>query len=346
MTTKIAIRCNTDANKGYGNFTRCITLAKSLKKYSLSPIFLIDDNKIIKSELKKYKISYHLLKKYNHIEESKEINILLTKKNIKFLILDLREKSETLSRQLMKYNFKTILIDDAFCTNIYSDIVFNGTIVKSFQNYNYINNDTLKFLGPKYFLSESGFSKFSKKSNDIVNKKIFTIVVSFGGSDPTNLTLTVLKQISLLSNIKIIVILGPFFKNKKKIYDFCKYKKNLHIKNSPSNIWNIFHKSDVAITKGGLTLYELSIMGIPTICIDAFDHEQISTLEFSKKNFSINLGMLYSKQNISIDDSLAKLLKNLSKRKKINSCGKKIVDGKGLMRTSKIIKNFTKKTIF
>ena len=187
MTTKIAIRCNTDANKGYGNFTRCITLAKSLKKYSLSPIFLIDDNKIIKSELKKYKISYHLLKKYNHIEESKEINILLTKKNIKFLILDLREKSETLSRQLMKYNFKTILIDDAFCTNIYSDIVFNGTIVKSFQNYNYINNDTLKFLGPKYFLSESGFSKFSKKSNDIVNKKIFTIVVSFGGSDPTNM---------------------------------------------------------------------------------------------------------------------------------------------------------------
>ena len=56
----IAIRCITEKSKGYGNFTRALTLATSLKSHGHRVIFLINHNVNIESLLVKKK--FHFIK--------------------------------------------------------------------------------------------------------------------------------------------------------------------------------------------------------------------------------------------------------------------------------------------
>jgi spore coat polysaccharide biosynthesis predicted glycosyltransferase SpsG len=143
-----------------------------------------------------------------------------------------------------------------------------------------------------------------------------------------------------LSNIKIIIIIGPFFKDVYVINDLVKNKKNIIIKYSSENIWNEFRKADVVISKSGITLYELAIMGIPALCISSFKHEEPSAKKFMTKKVLINLGMQKTVTKNQIEKQLVGLLDNIKKRKIMSSQGKKTVDGKGLSRVTKIIESF------
>ena len=100
------------------------------------------------------------------------------------------------------------------------------------------------------------------------------------------------------------------------------------------------------ISKSGITLYELAIMGIPTLCISSFKHEEPSAQKFMSKNFLINLGMQKNVDKNQIEKQLVKLLYDVKKRKIMSAQGKKIVDGKGLIRVTKIINSFLSKSNF
>jgi spore coat polysaccharide biosynthesis predicted glycosyltransferase SpsG len=333
----IAIRCITEKSKGYGNFTRALTLAISLKSHGHRVIFLINHNVSIESLLTKKKISFYKIpNKINYNIENNFLLNLYEKNTFELLILDMREYGEIISKKISKF-VPTILIDDAFSKNVYSDIVVNGSINKKFHNYNIKNKNTKLLLGPKFFMANEKFLKNKKTNNQIIKKKSFTVLISIGGSDPKNLTSFIFNAIMNLPNIKIIIIIGPFFTNISKIKNLVKNKKNVVIKISPEKIWNEFAKADIIISKSGITLYELAIMGMPTLCISSFKHEEPSAKKFMKEKFLINLGMQNNVSKLSIKKNLSQLLDNTKQRRMMSTNGKKIVDGKGLFRITRII---------
>ena len=346
MKKNIAIRCITKSSKGYGNLTRALTLATSLKTQGYAITFLITSNMTVKSILKKKKFNFCLIpKKLNSRNESVFLINFLKKNNFKLLIFDMREYGEILSKHLSKF-IPTILIDDAFCKNAYADITINGSINKKFHKYNIKNKQTELFLGPKFFMANENFLKNKITNKKIIKKKKYTVMISIGGSDPNHLTSYILKSIMHLSNIKIIIIIGPFFRDVYKIKNLIKNKKNIELKYSPERIWNEFKNADIMISKSGITLYELAIMGIPTLCISSFKHEEPSAQKFMSKNFLINLGMQKNVDKNQIEKQLVKLLYDVKKRKIMSAQGKKIVDGKGLIRVTKIINSFLSKSNF
>ena len=342
MGKNILIRCITEPSKGYGNFTRSLTLAQNLKRRGHKVTFLINSNSFIQSILENKNFNFFILsKKFSSTKDTKFLLNFLKKNDFKLLILDMREYSEYISKQTYKI-IPTILIDDAFCKNIYADIAINGSINKQFQKYNVKNKNSKLFLGPDFFMANESFKKNQKLSKHFIKKSKYTVLVSIGGSDPTNLTLHVLNSIINLPNIKFKIIVGPFFKNISKIKNLIKNKKNIEIKFSPKNISKQFMKADVVISKSGITLYELAIMGIPTICISSFKHEEPSAKKFMSKNSLIHLGMQKSVSEKKISNTLINLLNDTKKRKLLSSNAKKIVDGKGLSRVTKIIELFLK----
>jgi len=67
MRKKIAIRCITDKSKGFGNFTRSYTLAKSLRNLGYQIIFIINNNKTVIKKLQKRRFSYRIIPKKFYI---------------------------------------------------------------------------------------------------------------------------------------------------------------------------------------------------------------------------------------------------------------------------------------
>ena len=345
MNQKIAIRCIADPLKGYGNFNRSVVLAESLRKKDCKIIFIINQNNSIIRELQNRKFHFILIPKLFTYET--EPSFLIDFMNLfkcKVIIVDMREYGEKISKSLMNKNFKIILLDDAWCKKAYADFIFNGTIIKQYHQYEKINKNAKLYLGSKYFLNDIKFQQYKKKISGIHDKKMYNVVVSIGGSDPDELSLFVVKSIMNISNIQIIVVVGPFFKNLIKLRNFVKNKNNMTVVYFPKQIWKIFQKSDIAISNAGSTLYELAIQKVPTICIAAVKHQIPYAKGFESKGFAVNLGFWKNLKSDIIEKTLMRILDEPTERKKMWLSGSKIIYGDGLSRTTNLILRILKTT--
>ena len=337
----IAIRCIAEESKGFGHLSRCISLGLNLKKKGFDIIFIINKNNSAIKELKKNSFKYILIpKSFSYSKEFSFIIKIINLKKIDSIIVDMREYSENLTKKLCGNYFKIILLDDGWSNLVYADIIFNGTILKKIHKYIKNNEESKLFFDTKYFLTNLEFQKHKKKSSEINEKKKYNVTISMGGSDQNGLTLKMVNSIIDLKNIDLKIIIGPFYKDLKKLEKLIENKKFCSIVRSPNNIWKYFKKSDVVISNAGSTLFELAIQKIPTICISAVEHQMTYANEFSRKGFSINLGFWKKIEGKNISKILSELLQNKVKRKKISHLGNNLVDGKGLSRISKIITKF------
>jgi len=334
---KIVIRCLTVPSKGYGNFNRCLNLAEYLRKKNCNIFFVVDSNKIVSNELKQRKFDYLSIPVTKTYFEKTSIFTNFLKNNFFDLcLIDMREYGENLSKKLFYQNFKHILFDDAWCKKVYANAIFNGTNVSDYHNYEIINNDSDLFLGTKYWILDKNFRIFRKKHSSIKNKKNFSIVISMGGSDPFDLTTTIVNSLLHIENLRLSVILGPFFQNTKKLKKMIRSSQNISFHESPSKMWKLFSNADIAISNGGNTLFELACIGIPTICIPTVKHEIKYTEKFNSQNFSLNL-KLREKNSHLITSSVLNLINNTKLLKTMSYNGQKMVDGKGLFRVTKKI---------
>jgi len=333
----LCFRCITDHKKGYGNFARSLLLAEEMKRRNFSIFFIIEKNSTVEILLEERKISfYRLTSSKSKIIETKKILKILQKNNCHNIILDMREYGEILSKKLVKHVY-VILIDDAWGKNVYANIIFNGTMIKKFHNYKIKNPNSQVFLGTDYWLCDQNFLRSQKTTHNIQNLKQPILTISMGGSDPDELTFIVYRSISHLSNIKIQIIIGPFFKKKLQLKNEVKNNKNTSVIVNPKNIWNKFSKSDLVISNAGSTLFELAILRLPVICISVVDH-QIPYAKFFQRKGSVKyLGFknIISEKKISL--AVIDLLKNKSKRKTMFTACKSIIEGKGLFTVSSII---------
>ncbi len=331
MKKTICCRCLTQTKTGYGNFSRCVTIASELKKNGINTIFLIDNNSNIIDQIKKRKFNYFVIpKKFKKNNEFSFILKIMKSEKISTIMIDMRQYGEFLSKQLTNHQ-KVILIDDIWSQKIYSDLFFNMTNIKTLKNYKIINPNSKIFLGLKYWPINYNLIKYRKKISDIKYKKILNLVITMGGSDPNNLSYNVLKMIKDVGGINIFIIIGPMNKNYLKLKTLTQKRKNIHLIKSSNLFYKELSKADIAITNGGNTLFELIGLGVPTISIPAFKHEINFAQKFSKHNCVINLGFNQKNRKI-ICNTLNKMINDIDLRKGLHRSSSKEIDGNGLKR--------------
>ena len=200
MQFDYGFRIDVGGDVGSGHFYRCYAIAEKLIEKKFKIIFIVNNKKEIELHLKNKKIFYHVLK---NEKEFKEIS-----KNITKIIIDLPFKNSKYSKMLEK-NQNTVIIDDLGNKKIFSDLLFNGSIVNQFQKYLIDKNITKYFKGPKFILIRSEFS--SNREKFYLNKKIKKILIIFGGNDQNNITKKILKYF-LDKKYNITIVIGPSYK--------------------------------------------------------------------------------------------------------------------------------------
>ena len=335
----VLIRCITKKESGFGHLRRCLILSKQLQKKKYSIQFAIDNNKNAKKLLKQHGFSYFQFK--NDVDLKKEyatLRKIIKKKNFDIIILDARERNESLSKFLINDSIFSIVIDDAWCRYAYANLIFNPTISKEFHKYIKTKNNNKIFHGVKYFITDENFSKSKKKLNSIKKKNRYNITISMGGSDYDGLTYFLTNALLDLKNINIKLIIGPYFSNYKKLNTLLNKNKNIQIINTPKNIWNIFLKSDVVISNAGSTLYELSIQKIPTIYIATEKHQANYAKEFESKGFGRYLGHKNKITSNQIKSNLELVLDDVDLRKNMVKMSTIILGTGSKLITNEILK--------
>jgi len=324
----ILIRADGSKKKGMGDLVSCMNIVEFLQeKYEC--IFVSKEYEEGISFIKTK--GYDILPLPLDITSEKEIKIIKefsNNRNIKYAIIELVPHNPDYVKKLSEF-LKIMLIDFRGDIDVLVDILLCWDILAEDFRYN-ISKDALKLLGPKYVPLGKNILQYIKEKQ---NNELKNITVVFGGSDPYDLSfifLEIAKKIQDQYNFTFII--GPGFKIKNS---FIEKSKNFKVKFSPKNIYKDFSESDLVISGGGLTSFELSCLGVPFIGISKISWE-INRL---KKMESLGI-CNFVNANKDLENNIISLLKELENvkiREKMAENGQKLVDGKGASRIAEAI---------
>tara|TARA_B100000989_G_C19530952_1_gene469821 strand:+ start:4249 stop:5754 length:1506 start_codon:yes stop_codon:yes gene_type:complete len=313
-------RLNASDLIGYGHLSRCINLADGLKREDkkIKNFFLFDRPNSLKIN-KKIKILYT---QSNYEGNSEKIDIkkdylktisFIKKYNPKLLILDHYDITFTWEKKISKY-VKLMIIDDLNNRKHTAKYILDYSLNRNIKSYSdLVQKNTIKFMGPNYFLFKYSMKNKRKKSfKNQSSDKIKTIMINFGGFDKKGYLLKTLKLIlfkDLFLGKKFILLTG--FNNKlhlkiKELIIQSKRKKDFKIYADTKNITDLYSNSDLAIGSGGVSSYERLMFGIPTIQINTYRNQINNTNCLNESNLIVKLKKLTEKNLINSYDKLIK----------------------------------------
>ena len=295
---------------GTGHFKRVEMIYKYLKKKHSNINFFF-----LYKELTNSKTLLDSLSRKNHIifDKNFENKLSFVKKNDIILCDTPFGIDQDLKKLITSKNLKKIiLIDDLNKPLIKNCTIINGII---YFKKKLIKSKNIKlYQGPNYVLLNKNYvSTKIKKEN-----KIFTILVCLGGTDLNNNLSRIVKILDNISNIKILLIIGSQIKNDNKIFNLPK-KKNIIFIIGKKNIYKYFHKADIALTAGGITMFESISLNKPTLVYQTYNHQKYAINYFRERKLIQLIGKnhkIYHKDILNLINYYKKLRSYKTKYKK------------------------------
>ena len=301
---------------GFGHAYRSFNIASLLnKKYKI--FFLVKKNHL--KHIKYFNKRSYKIFSYKNIKNIYDI----INKNFDVIVNDKLDNSINYMKLLKKFNAKIINIEDYGNGLNLSDIKINelGDLKE--------NTNKTTFYGYKYFLLRT---EFLLQKKYLFRKKIKNILLTFGGTDPSNYTFKILKEISNIinTNIKIIIVAGPGYLKKKSLINYINKNNlmNIEFYDSTGLIAKLMSSTDLAICSNGRTLIELAYMRVPSIAISQNEREKTHNFwkysngsiyfDQMKNNNDLNKFRIIFKKLFKNNDYRKQLFDNL-KKIKINS---------------------------
>ena len=298
--------CN--SNIGFGHLKRCIGYYKILLRKKNKCFIFVNKNSSTDKILKEAKINNYLFKNKNN-KIANASNIFKKFQNLnKIIIFDNYEiKQKDIMESKLFFN-KVGYIDD-IGRILNTDFVINYSIENN--KFNYICKK--KLLGKKYL-------PIYRKSKTKNISKIKRILITFGALDHYNLSKKIFKWFEKNQyNFEFIIIIGMFYKNKKKLYNYFSHYKNVKIYLSPNEIQSYMKNSDLIICAGGFTVYEGISNNKIVLSIQLWKNQKNTGKNLNQNNlkiikYSFNENSFFKK----FEQVLLKLQRQLKKKNIVN----------------------------
>lgn len=331
MVGNIIVRADASRKIGTGHIMRTLALAETLKEQGMKVFFLcIDIPRNLEIRLKKENMN---VIKYQNIKigssEDAENTVKLAKSlKVKWIIADGYNFGTIFQKIIKAQGNKLLLFDDYRHSDYYyADLVINGGVHANKISYMNKNENTKVLLGPKYILLREEF--LNKNQKRVVSISANKILVTLGGSDPTNQTAKVLKALkNIEEDFKAKIIIGPGYEAKVDLQN----DNRIEFIKSVNDMASLIMWADIGISAGGITLLEMAFLGLPNLIIKTAKNQCATHLFSDKYQTSIYLGKAEEVTSEVIEREVKELQKNLSLRQKMSENGKKLIDGKGNQR--------------
>jgi UDP-2,4-diacetamido-2,4,6-trideoxy-beta-L-altropyranose hydrolase len=324
----IGIRADGSADKGMGHIMRCIAIAQEFRDRGTKPIFIIKKNKSVSNLLSEHDIEYINIKSIDIYSEIEEVDKILKTIKFDYFLTDSYWLNNEYLERLKRLSKILISIDDNSLYQYLSDIIINSNIYAKDLNYKFKNDNCITLLGTKYSILRKEFQNVNPIK---IKSKVKRILVTMGGTDINNFTPIVLESLSEIEdNVTIDVIVGSLFKWSEKLIDMARENKNINLIFNPTNMKEVMEKCDLAISASGTTIYELGVLGIPTILIPQIDNQTNIANKASDLGMMINLGKYDEIDSLEIYKVVKKLIDDVDMRKKMNKIAVSTIDSSGV----------------
>jgi CMP-N-acetylneuraminic acid synthetase/spore coat polysaccharide biosynthesis predicted glycosyltransferase SpsG len=297
---KVVIRVDGYKEIGLGHIYRTLTLANNIIDHEL--IFLMDE---------RYELGINIVKQQNFRIETFVNDPLYKIVELKpdIVINDILDTSKEYILALKEMGIKVYNFEDLGDGAEFADGVFNALYPGSVPSKRF-------YTGEKYYCPRNEFLNAKTKE---VTEKVENVLITFGGTDPNNLTLKTLKAISKSKyDFNITIILGPGYLNSESLYEEVnKLDRQIsvfhHVKNMAEHMYN----ADIIFSSAGRTMYEIAMIGTPAIII-AQNYREMTHLFGHNYNGFVNLGIHHEVSDETILNTFNRLINDIELRKIMN----------------------------
>ena len=350
----VVIRADANSKIGMGHVMRCLSVADALVKRREEVLFVTADDTPVPLLTKKG-IPYRVLHT-DYADMEAELPELLA------VLRELTLRAESPEAALLQRN-TSILVDSYYVTEkylaalksrittIYMDDIYAFSYpVDMLINYNIYGEemgyekdaafaDTKLLLGTEYVPLREEFLA-GEQQRTAAN---CGILITTGGSDSFNLAGQLLMEAMKYDALKekeYHVVSGSLNPHIGELQALAEKHENIHIHCNVTNMAELMAESEVALSAGGSTLYELCAMGVPVIAFSFAENQERLVQTFVKRGIAQYGGNYRTDGNKMIQNTIAGLqklcgdeaLKTEYRRKALQ-----LVDGRGAERIAEAL---------
>jgi len=342
----LLFRVDASIQMGTGHVMRCLALAQAWlyeggEAYFCTgegfPIAL--DRRLSVEGVKRIE-----LQRVANMEEDAETTISYCRRyHSSWLVVDGYHFDANYQQRIKAAGLQLLVIDDYGHADRYeADFVLNQNISANANLYPRIASYTQLLMGCKYALLRREFwawrdeVRYQLRSQPPSSK--LRILVTLGGSDPNNTTMTVLEALKELDlnrlNVKVIVGgSNPHLDPIKAIVD--RFGDSVSLYFDVTQMPELMAQSDLAIAAGGSTCWELALLGVPALLIVLAENQSAIAKKLDELKVGINLGEYQHVTPHLIAQKIAELLQDLDRLTAMSQKALELVDGYGSNRTIK-----------
>lgn len=369
----VVIRTDANSKIGMGHVMRCLSVADALLKRGEEVLFVTADDTPVPLLTKKG-VPYRVLHT-DYADMEAELPGLLC--ILQELTQRAELPEEVLSRMSSQRKDIAILVDSYYVTEkylaalkkrittIYMDDIYAFSYpVDMLINYNIYGEemgyekdaafaDTKLLLGANYvplreeFSAGAGYVQSRKELSlgaaNVTPAEEGGILITTGGSDSFNLAGQLLMEAMKYDALKekeYHVVSGSLNPHIGELQALAQKHENIHIHCNVTNMAELMAESEVALSAGGSTLYELCAVGVPVIAFSFAENQERLVQTFVKRGIAQYGGNYRTDGNKMIQNTIAGLqklcgdeaLKTEYRRKALQ-----LVDGRGAERIAEAL---------
>ena len=268
-------KAEANSTVGGGHLHRCLALAKKCSVFGLDAEFIFSNStpdfiqRVSDAGFKTHPINEQ---QWNSIEVYKKIipehSILV------FDTDDIKYYSKELNETFNKNKIKTACYTITDQYEIWNDIIINPNIMALSHEYK-TKPGAIKLLGPEYMVFRDEFKGTTPNPKNTGAKK--NILISFGNADVSGLTSYILPLLEGLEELinRCMVIIGPLNKDSRTIKEIVASYDSMPIDiyEDVKDMIPLYKATDLAITSGGMGMWEMSLYEIKQLVIASSPRE-------------------------------------------------------------------------
>lgn len=335
----IWIRADANEKIGTGHMMRCMSIAGALKQCGQRVCFITADNSgvpILENGGQEYRI---LHSDYRNMEdELPELQCLFAEEMPEFFLAD----SYFVTRRYLREIRRSVpvgILDDMVRTDLLADLLINYNIFADASLYRTGEAGAGAscggyLLGTDYVPLRREFEKIDYA----VREEAETVLITTGGSDQYNLAGQLLKKALAdphAATLRYLVVSGAYNVHLRELKELEDAYESVRICCNVSNMSQLMRESDIAISAGGSTMYELSAVGVPVICFSFVENQERIVRGFAEKNLTCFGGDYLRQGETMLDevvDNINRLAADFPLRRSLSTRLRQVVDGRGAMR--------------
>jgi UDP-2,4-diacetamido-2,4,6-trideoxy-beta-L-altropyranose hydrolase len=225
--------------------------------------------------------------------------------------------------------FRVLLIDDfADRESFPVDLIVNPNLDEDGEPYRKRGTTARLLMGPTYVLLRREFRQGAEKRE--TRQTGNRILVTFGGSDPENLTPKVGDVLAHCSSLEITAVVGAGYDKAKELGKL--NAANLRVVSNPPNMAQIMKEHDQAIIAAGGTLWELLAMSCAVLSYSRNIVQARVVQVLAQRGVVIDMGETCHFDTAKLPASVNELADSHLARERMTSLGRMLVDGLGSKR--------------